>query len=90
VPRKNVTQMQHLRQFCRDPWRADCRCPATFRAEYLPSGETTHCIDFILTAGGVKAEAATVLFAGEEPLGDRRGYVSDHLGLQATLFLPLG
>ena len=27
-------------------------CPATFRAEYLPAGETPHCIDFILTAGG--------------------------------------
>jgi endonuclease/exonuclease/phosphatase family metal-dependent hydrolase len=66
------------------------RCPATFRARYLSAGETPHCIDFILTAGGVKTEAATVLFAGEEPLGGRRGYVSDHLGLQATLFLPLG
>lgn len=33
-------------------------CPATFRAEYLPAGETPHCIDFILTSEGVKAEAA--------------------------------
>jgi len=52
--------------------------------------ETPHCIDFILTAGGVKAEAATVLFTGKEPLGDGPGYVSDHLGLRASLFLPLG
>jgi endonuclease/exonuclease/phosphatase family metal-dependent hydrolase len=66
------------------------RCPATFRAEYLPAGETPHCIDFILTAGGVKAEAATLVFAREEPLGGGRGCVSDHLGLQASLFLPLG
>ena len=66
------------------------RCPATFRAEYLPAGETPHCIDFILTAGGVKAEAATVLFAGKEPLGGGPGYVSDHLGLRASLFLPPG
>ena len=32
-------------------------CPATFRAEYLPPGETPHCIDFILTADGVKARS---------------------------------
>jgi endonuclease/exonuclease/phosphatase family metal-dependent hydrolase len=62
-------------------------CPATFRAEYLPAGETPHCIDFILTVGGVKAEAATVVFAGKEPLPGGPGYVSDHVGLRASLFL---
>jgi endonuclease/exonuclease/phosphatase family metal-dependent hydrolase len=31
-------------------------CPATFRAEYLPAGEMPHCIDFILTAGEIKAQ----------------------------------
>ena len=61
-------------------------CPATFRAEYLPAGKTPHCIDFILTGGGVKAEAATVVFAGKEPLLGDPGYVSDHLGLYARLF----
>ena len=66
------------------------RCPATFRAGDLPAGETPRCIDFILTAGGVKAEASTVLFAGKEPLGGGPDYVSDHLGLRASLFLPLG
>jgi endonuclease/exonuclease/phosphatase (EEP) superfamily protein YafD len=65
------------------------RCPATFRAEYLPAGETPHCIDFILSADGVKAEAATVMFAGKEPLGGGSDYVSDHLGLRASLFLAL-
>jgi sphingomyelin phosphodiesterase 2 len=56
-------------------------CPPTFRAEYLPAGATPHCIDFILTAGEVKAESAALVFAGKEPLG----YVSDHIGLRARL-----
>jgi sphingomyelin phosphodiesterase 2 len=62
-------------------------CPATFRAEYLPPGKTPHCIDFILTSDGVKAEAATVVFAGKEPLPGGLGYVSDHVGLRASLVL---
>jgi endonuclease/exonuclease/phosphatase family metal-dependent hydrolase len=62
------------------------RCPATFRAEYLPDGATPHCIDFILTAGDVKAQAATVIYAEKEPLPGGPGYVSDHLGLRATLW----
>jgi Endonuclease/Exonuclease/phosphatase family len=60
-------------------------CPATFRAEYLPAGETPHCIDFILTTGGVEAEAATVLFQDKVPLPGGPGYVSDHVGLRARL-----
>lgn len=56
-------------------------CPPTFRAEYLPAGATPHTIDFILTAGGIKAESAEVLFSGEQ-------VVSDHLGLRAQLELP--
>jgi endonuclease/exonuclease/phosphatase family metal-dependent hydrolase len=64
------------------------RCPPTFRAEYLPAGKAPHCIDFILTTEGVKAEAATVVFAGKEPLaGGGLGYVSDHVGLRASLHL---
>jgi sphingomyelin phosphodiesterase 2 len=63
-------------------------CPATFRAEYLPAGATPHCIDFILTAGPVTAESATVVFAGKEPLPGGPAYVSDHIGLRASLFLP--
>ncbi len=58
-------------------------CPATFRAEYLPAGATPHCIDFILTAGEVKAESTGLVFAEKEPLG----YVSDHIGLLARLSL---
>jgi len=62
-------------------------CPATFRAEYLPVGETPHCIDFILATQGVKAETTTVLFTGKVPLAGGPGYVSDHVGLYARLFL---
>ena len=62
-------------------------CPPTFRAEYLPAGATPHCIDFILTAGGIKVESAALVFAGKESLG----YVSDHIGLRARLSLtPTG
>jgi endonuclease/exonuclease/phosphatase family metal-dependent hydrolase len=61
------------------------KCPPTFRAEYLPPGKPPHCIDFILTAGGVKAEDATVVFAEKEPLPGGPGYVSDHVGLRASL-----
>jgi sphingomyelin phosphodiesterase 2 len=62
-------------------------CPATFRAQYLPEGSTPRCIDFILTAEGVKAESATVTFADRQPLPGGPGYVSDHLGLRASLLL---
>jgi len=59
-------------------------CPPTFRAEYLPAGAAAHCIDFILTAGEVKAESGALVFAEKkEPLG----YVSDHIGLRAQLSL---
>jgi len=62
-------------------------CPPTFRAEYLPAGATPHCIDFILTAGGVTVESTALLFAEKEP----PGYVSDHIGLRARLSLtPIG
>jgi endonuclease/exonuclease/phosphatase family metal-dependent hydrolase len=63
------------------------RCPATFRAEYLPAGATPNCIDFILIAGSVKAESAAMVFAGKEPLPGGPGFVSDHIGLRASLVL---
>lgn len=63
------------------------RCPATFRAEYLPAGATPHCIDFILISVRVKAESASVVFIDKEPLRGGPGYVSDDLGLRASLFL---
>jgi sphingomyelin phosphodiesterase 2 len=66
------------------------RCPATFRAEFLPAGATPNCIDFILVGGGVKAQSATLVFAGKEPLPGGPGYVSDHLGLRASLLCQAG
>lgn len=60
-------------------------CPPTFRAEYLPAGASPRCIDFILTAGEVKASSVEVLFTGKQVLRRGTGYVSDHLGLCARL-----
>jgi sphingomyelin phosphodiesterase 2 len=64
-------------------------CPATFRADYLPAGAMPHCIDFILTAGKIKAEGTEVLFTGRQVLRGGPGYVSDHLGLLARLNCPV-
>jgi endonuclease/exonuclease/phosphatase family metal-dependent hydrolase len=62
-------------------------CPPTFRAEYLPAGAAPRCIDFILTAGEINAEAAALVFAGKEPMPGGPGYVSDHIGLRASLVI---
>ena len=63
------------------------KCPPTFRAEYLPPGKMPHCIDFILTATGVKAESVGLLFTGQVALPGGPGYASDHIGLLANLLL---
>jgi hypothetical protein len=63
------------------------KCPPTFRAEYLPAGKTPHCIDFILTATGVKAESVGLLLTGQVELPGGPGYASDHIGLHASLLL---
>ena len=79
-----------FREFMADTELADSfegNCPATFHADYLPAGKTPHCIDFILTSDGVEAENATVVFRDKEPLRGTPGYVSDHVGLRASLFL---
>lgn len=79
-----------FREFAAQARLADAfggNCPATFRAEYLPPGTTPTCIDFILTSEGVRAEAATVMFAGQEALPRGLGYVSDHLGLRASVIV---
>jgi len=55
----------------------DGTCPPTFRAEYLPPGRPSFCIDFILTSSSLRAQEATVILA------DRP--VSDHVGLRATI-----
>jgi endonuclease/exonuclease/phosphatase family metal-dependent hydrolase len=63
------------------------KCPPTFRAEYLPAGKMPHCIDFILTAAGVKAESVGLLLTGKVALPGGPGYASDHIGLHADLLL---
>jgi endonuclease/exonuclease/phosphatase (EEP) superfamily protein YafD len=63
------------------------KCPPTYRAEYLPAGKEPHCIDFILTATGVKAESVGLLLADKVELPAGAGYASDHLGLYANLLL---
>jgi endonuclease/exonuclease/phosphatase family metal-dependent hydrolase len=55
----------------------DGKCPPTFRAEYLPPGRPSFCIDFILTSRTLRAEEPTVIFT------DRP--VSDHIGLRTAL-----
>jgi endonuclease/exonuclease/phosphatase family metal-dependent hydrolase len=63
------------------------KCPPTFRAEYLPAGKAPHCIDFILTATGIKAESAGLLLTGQVAMPGGPEYASDHLGLYADLLL---
>jgi sphingomyelin phosphodiesterase 2 len=77
-------------EFVADTGLADAfegSCPATFRAEYLPPGETAHCIDFILIPAGVRAEATGLLLAGQVELPGGPGYASDHIGLRADLLV---
>lgn len=53
-------------------------CPPTFRAEYLPPGRTSQCIDFVLVTGAINVESADLMFTD-------RPDVSDHLGLSVRL-----
>jgi exonuclease III len=64
------------------------RCPPTFHAEYLNPGESPQCIDFVLITDRVEVESADVLLTGLEPLPGGPAYVSDHLGLRATVLVP--
>jgi sphingomyelin phosphodiesterase 2 len=75
-------------EFMADTELADAfegRCPATYRGEYLPAGAVPHCIDFILTTTGVKAETAGTLLADKVALPGGPGFASDHIGLYANL-----
>jgi len=46
-----------------------------------------HCIDFILTPAGVKAQATGLLLAGQVELPGGPGYASDHISLHADLLV---
>ena len=62
--------------------------PPTYRAEYLLPGQVAYSVDFILTSPGVTAESPSLLFADKHPSLGGRGYLSDHIGLTATLSVP--
>lgn len=87
VPRQDPL----LKSFLDDAGLSDAfggTCPPTFRAEYLPPGDTAHCVDFILTSPGVRVESRSLLFADKHPSLPAPGYLSDHIGLTATLSVP--
>jgi endonuclease/exonuclease/phosphatase family metal-dependent hydrolase len=78
-------------EFIEDTGLADTfqgTCPPTFRAEYLPAGETPRCIDFILTTNEITTESAEVILSGKQPLRGHPAYLSDHAGLRADLRFP--
>jgi len=60
-------------------------CPPTFRAEYLPADATAYPVDFILTTPGLTVQSTSLLFADKHPALPAPGYLSDHIGLTATL-----
>jgi hypothetical protein len=59
-------------------------CPPTFHGEYLGPGKTPHCIDFILVRG-VEVRSAKQILTDKAKLPGGPAYVSDHLGLRATV-----
>lgn len=64
------------------------QCPATFHREYLGPGKSPQCIDFLLVSPSVKVEATTLLFADKVALPGGPSFVSDHIGLAATVIVP--
>jgi endonuclease/exonuclease/phosphatase family metal-dependent hydrolase len=66
----------------------DGQCPPTFHADYLPPGNTAHCIDFILVAEAIDVDDTDLLFTDKRPLPGGPGYLSDHIGLLARLRIP--
>jgi sphingomyelin phosphodiesterase 2 len=65
-------------------------CPPTYRAEYLTAGAIAYCVDFILTSPGVRTQSRGLLLRDKHPAVPAPGYLSDHVGLTATLSLPSG
>lgn len=57
----------------------------TFRAEFLPAGATSHRIDFVLTDPSVTVVDRDLILTAKHPFPNGPAYVSDHLGLRATL-----
>ena len=65
-------------------------CPPTYRSEYLPADAIAYCVDFILTSSGVRTQSRGLLLPDKHPALPAPGYLSDHVGLTATLSLPVG
>jgi sphingomyelin phosphodiesterase 2 len=63
-------------------------CPPTYHSEYLQAGMTAYCVDFILTSAGVRVQSSGLLLADKHPALPAPGYLSDHVGLTATLSVP--
>jgi len=64
------------------------QCPPTFHTDYLPPGNTAHCIDFILVTEPIDVDDTDLLFTDKRPLPRGLSYLSDHIGLQARLQIP--
>jgi endonuclease/exonuclease/phosphatase family metal-dependent hydrolase len=58
--------------------------PPTFHAEYLGPGKSPHCIDFILLRG-LEVQSAEQILTDKVNLPSGPAYVSDHIGLRATV-----
>ena len=63
-------------------------CPPTYRPEYLKAGAIAYCVDFILTSPGLRPQSRGLLLRDKHPAVPAPGYLSDHVGLTATLSLP--
>jgi endonuclease/exonuclease/phosphatase family metal-dependent hydrolase len=73
--------------FCRRTGFVDAfagQCPPTFHSEYLDAGKSSHCIDFVLLRG-VETTSAEQIFTTKVDLPGGPTYVSDHVGLRATV-----
>jgi endonuclease/exonuclease/phosphatase family metal-dependent hydrolase len=62
----------------------------TFRAEFLPPNATSHRIDFVLTTPSVPVVERELILIDKHPLPGGPAFLSDHLGLRATINVPAG
>lgn len=66
----------------------DGQCPPTFHTKYLAPGNNPHCIDFILVAESIGVDETDLLFTDQRALPSGPTYLSDHIGLLASLQIP--
>jgi endonuclease/exonuclease/phosphatase family metal-dependent hydrolase len=63
-------------------------CPPTFHEAYLRPRRPAHCIDFLLLSDpSITVKTTQLTFTTPLPMPNGPDYLSDHLGLQATLTL---